>query len=119
VNLPLPGEQFDVVLLFTVLSSIDDAHRVRRVLEEAKRVAAPGGVILIYEPRVRNPMNPAVSRVSRRQIAATLDSPVRRRTLTLFPAVARRLGRATDSLYPRLSRVAGLRTHQLLVYHRV
>jgi SAM-dependent methyltransferase len=114
--LPLPSRAYDVVLLFTVLSSVVDEERVEHILREAQRVVTPSGVVLVYEPRVPNPLNRATRRIGVRELSAVLGPPVAQRTLTLVPPLARRLGRATDALYPLLVRVPLLRTHRLLVY---
>jgi SAM-dependent methyltransferase len=115
-DLPLPSGSYDVVLLFTVLSSEADEGRTARILREARRVVAPGGAVLVYEPRIPNPLNRATRRIRSRELTAVLGSPVSQRTLTLVPPLARRLGGATDSLYPLLARVPLLRTHRLLLY---
>jgi len=114
--LPYGDKRFAVVLLFTVLSSLPGASDVSRALREAARVTAPGGFVVIWEPRLPTP-NPATRRVRRREVAAVLDG-VRSRSMTLFPPVARRLGRATPRLYPHLAGLVLLRSHRLAVWHR-
>jgi ubiquinone/menaquinone biosynthesis C-methylase UbiE len=114
-ELPYEDGRFGVVTLFTVLSSMSGPEAVETALREARRVLAPGGVVLIWEPRMVNPLNPATALVGRRALRVPLAGlAVAFQTTTVAPMVARRLGRLTPSLYPRLAAVAVLRTHRLV-----
>jgi SAM-dependent methyltransferase len=112
--LPFPDGQFVLVLLFTTLLDLPTRQHIAAVLGECQRVLAPGGLILIYEPRVPNPLNRDTRVVRRHDIAL----PVQSRTLTLLPPLARRLGRSTSALYPVLSAIPVLRTHRLWWYQK-
>jgi glycosyltransferase involved in cell wall biosynthesis/SAM-dependent methyltransferase len=114
--LPYPPRSVDAVLLFTVLSSVLGRDDRRRVALEAIRVLRPGGVILCYDMRYRNPWNLTVRPIGRRELGRLFPRcVVETRSLTLLPPLARRLGRATEALYDPLSAVAPLRTHLLAV----
>jgi ubiquinone/menaquinone biosynthesis C-methylase UbiE len=115
-RLPFESEAFDVVTMFTVLSSLPDARSVQTVLAETRRVLAPGGVLLVYEPRRPNPLNRATRVVSPQELDASLGSGWREIPLTIVPVVARRLGPLAEWLYPRLRRVRPLLTHRLAVF---
>src|SRR5207249_216906 len=54
--IPFPDGAFDLVLAFTLLSSIVDPAARRRVVAEMIRVTAPGGLIVIYDFWI-NPFN--------------------------------------------------------------
>jgi ubiquinone/menaquinone biosynthesis C-methylase UbiE len=110
--LPYGDGRFDAVFLLTVLSSLPATSAAMR---EALRVLAPGGRLVIWEPRVPTP-NRATRLVRRRELRAVAGPPSAEVALTLLPPLARRLGRATDRLYHPLARVPLLRTHRLLVY---
>jgi SAM-dependent methyltransferase len=112
--LPFTSEMFDLVLLFTVLTDLPDTHDIERVLSECDRVLAPGGVLMIYEPRTPNPLNPSTRAIRSRDIRL----PAKSRTLTLLPPLARRLGRLTPLLYQPLATVPILRTHRLWWYDK-
>jgi SAM-dependent methyltransferase len=118
-RLPFEDERFGLVLLLTVLSSMDSGASVAGALREVRRVLAPGGLLLVYEPRVPNPLNPATRRIGR----ADLEQVLERRclsveSLTVLPPLARRLGPLTGRLYPPLARFPPLRTHFLAAYRR-
>jgi ubiquinone/menaquinone biosynthesis C-methylase UbiE len=113
--LPFADRAFGAATLFTALSSLARADDVRRAITEARRVLEPGGALLIWEPRLPNPLNRSTLLVSESLVREALDGMVvSSRTTTVFPALARRLGRRTEQLYPALARVRSLRTHRLL-----
>lgn len=117
--LPYPDDLFQVVSLFTVLSSLSDRGTVARVLAEAWRVLAPGGVLLVWEPRIPNPFNPRTTMVTLRVVTNALpEASIEVRTTTVLPVLARRLGSRTARLYPRLARIGLVRTHQLIAVRR-
>jgi len=80
-------------------------------LGEAARVVAPGGLVLCYEPRFANPFNRSTRPIAGRDLEASLGAPLASRSLTGLPPLARRLGPATDRLYPALAWLAP--THRL------
>ena len=59
-QLPFADGFFNIILFFTVFSSILDSSMQRNVAREANRLLAPGGAILWYDFRYNNPTNPHV-----------------------------------------------------------
>lgn len=114
-HLPFESGAFDVVTMFTVLSSLPDAGSVQTAVGEARRVLAPGGVLLVYEPRRPNPLNKATRLISARDLDRALGPRWSETPLTVFPPLARRLGEFAGRLYPKLARVRPLLTHRLAV----
>ncbi len=114
-RLPYEDRRFAAVFLLTVLSSLPDREAIRRALGEARRILVPGGSLVIWEPRVPNPLNRHTRLVTRADLRAATGLEPRSRTLTVLPPLSRRLGRATAALYPPLARVPALRTHRLHV----
>lgn len=114
-QLPWPDGSFDLVCLQTVFSSILDSQLRRRVAEEAQRVLAPGGAVLVYDSRRANPGNADVRALSAGQLAAlfpAIAGPVQ--SLTFLPHIARRLPPALlGRLYPLLAAVPAWRSHLL------
>jgi ubiquinone/menaquinone biosynthesis C-methylase UbiE len=117
-NLRFADDSFTVVLQLTLLSSLGSHRAIREALGEGMRVLAPGGLLLIYEPRVPNPLNRHTLLIRNSDLAAAGVTPADRLSLTVLPALARRLGRRTQDLYARLSRVPFLRTHRLIAYRK-
>lgn len=114
--LPYPDGTFVAAFHVVSLSSIGSAESVRAALAEAGRVLAPGGVLLIYELRLPNPLNRDTRLLRRRDLEAAGLAISETRPLTLLPPLGRRLGRLTPALYPLLSSVPPLRSHRLLVH---
>ena len=115
-SLPFPDRSFEVVLMITLLSSLPDSPAVAAALAEARRVLTPSGTLLIYEPRVRNPLNRDTVFVSRRMLSRALGGELDEVSLTVLPPLSRRLGRRADRLYPRLARIGPLLTHRVSIY---
>lgn len=116
-HLPYSSGRFDLVTSFTVLSSLPNPKEVTGAIEELWRVVAPGGLMLIYEPRVPNPWNRHTLHVTRDLLDA-LPAPTSSRSLTLLPILARHLGPGTAKMYPVLGRAAFLRTHRLTSWRK-
>jgi SAM-dependent methyltransferase len=112
--LPFGDRSVELVVLLTALSSMPSGEAVAAALAEAVRVVSPSGLVLCYEPRLANPLNRSTRLVARRDLAASLGPPVASRSLTGLPPLARRLGRATDRLYPPLARITP--THRLTAH---
>lgn len=112
-QLPYDDATMGAVLFLTVLSSMPDEEAQVRALGEARRVLRPTGTIVTYEPAVGNPLNPATKRFTYRTAERAGLRVALQTSLTVVPAIARRLGSAAPRLYPVLARVPPLRTHRL------
>jgi SAM-dependent methyltransferase len=113
-EVPYGDGTFDLVLLFSVLTSILDPTVRANLAAEARRVVRPGGAILWYDLRYDNPSNPHVRGLSRRDVECLFpDLLPALATITLLPPLARRLGPFTGFLYPLLALLSFLRTHQI------
>lgn len=112
----LPYEQgrFQLVLLFTCLSSMETEQAMRHAVTEADRVLGEEGLLLCYEPRIPNPLNRATQRVPRKMLRETMGGEAASMRLTGLPPLARRLGSSTSRLYPLLSKLTA--THRLSAY---
>ncbi len=105
---------FDLVLVFTVFSSILDQQMACNVAREVARVVRSGGGVLWYDFRYKNPRNPNVRGVTKRHIEILFpDFLIYLNSTTLFPPIARHLGRLTAKVYPLLAAIPLLRTHYL------
>lgn len=113
-NLHFKSASFDLVLLFTVFTSILDMGMARHISGEISRVLKPGGAVIWYDFRYNNPNNPHVRAMPRKAIISLFPNfQVILQTLTLVPPLSRRLGRLTPILYPALATIPFLRTHYL------
>lgn len=113
-QLDFPANQFDLILLFTVFSSIKERGMSKNVANEVRRILKPSGAVVWYDFRYDNPRNPYVHGMTLRRIRQLFpDFEMHIRSITLLPPLARRFGPLTSSLYPLLATVPVLRTHYL------
>jgi ubiquinone/menaquinone biosynthesis C-methylase UbiE len=113
-SLPFPDGFFDLVVTFTVFTSILSGQMTTNVCSEISRVLAPGGGVLWYDLRMSNPFNKQVQGLSRRKIRRLFPGfHVTLEAISLLPPLARRLGPLTDPLYGPLRTLPFLRTHLL------
>jgi SAM-dependent methyltransferase len=106
-SLPFADGRFHLTTASLVMSTILDARLRKQLFSEMLRVTAPGGVVAVYDFRVRKPTNHAVTAITRSRAARMgrdpdqvrpaapflpalplvlrLPSPLRRRLLSLLP----------------------------------
>jgi len=109
-RLPFEPDSCAMVTLFTVLSGMASAADVQSALAEARRVLAPGGAVVVWEPRVIT-RNPDTRLIRRRELHRGLGPNVRARSITVAPPLARRAAWA----YTGLAALPPLRSHRLFV----
>ncbi len=115
-RLPLASAQFDVVTLNSLLEHVPDW---RSVVDEAVRVLAPGGVLVLHTTNARHPFQGEVNGFP---FYPWLPAPVRDRVLAWIMAHRRDMVNYTDFpavhwfSTPQLARV--LRAHGLHVFDR-
>jgi ubiquinone/menaquinone biosynthesis C-methylase UbiE len=109
-----PDDSFDLVIAAMIFSSILEPAMSAAVAAEIGRVLKPGAAILWYDVRFNNRRNPHTRPVGKAAIRHLFAGfSVRLSSSTLLPPLARRLGPATDMLYPCLTALPPLRSHYL------
>lgn len=112
-------ECFDLSIAFTLFSSVPNEEVARGIARELFRITRPGGLILVYDMRRRNPANRAVHPISSDDIRRWFPKcPLRTTPITLAPPIARPLGRFAPFLYGPLAALPPLRTHAMHVLRR-
>ncbi|MFZ1728678.1 MAG: class I SAM-dependent methyltransferase [Bacteroidota bacterium] len=112
--LPFQNESISLLCQFTLLSSVLDPEIRLNMARESLRVMRNNGLLLLYDIRYNNPANPHVRRIGRNEMKRLFPGCVIVfRSLTLLPPLARKLGRATNILYPLLCSIPLFRTHYL------
>jgi ubiquinone/menaquinone biosynthesis C-methylase UbiE len=113
-DLSFPGGSFDLVVTFTVFSSILDRAVAENVARSIRRVLRIGGAVVWYDIRYPNPWNADVRAMTTPRIRRLFsDFAMNLEPITVIPPVARRLGPLTGSAYPVLAAVPLLRSHYL------
>jgi SAM-dependent methyltransferase len=114
-RLPYSSASMDLVLQYTALSSILVADVRAAVAREMLRVVAPTGVIVSYD-FVWNPRNRDTRGLGRREIRYLFpDCPIRFRSVTLAPPLARLLAPRSYLACQVLEAVRLLNTHLLAI----
>lgn len=110
-RLPFEDGTFDLVVTFTVFSSILDQQLQGQLAAEIERVLASNGAVLWYDMRYPSP-NRQVRPLRRSHIAALFpDRDLNLEALTVLPPLARRLGNRSGARYGWLSKLPFLRSH--------
>jgi ubiquinone/menaquinone biosynthesis C-methylase UbiE len=113
-RLNFPDSSFDLVLQSTVFTSILDGDLRLAIAGEMMRVTKNGGMILWYDFYVRNPHNPDVRPVPRREIQRLFPGcRTDLRRVTLAPPLARFLASRSWLACWALSKIPLLCTHYL------
>ncbi len=114
-----PGATFDISIAFTLFSSVHDEDVSQAIAREMFRITRPGGLIVVYDMRRQNPGNSAVHPVSREDVRRWFPRcPLKTRSITLAPPIARPVGRWAPWLYGPLAAIPLLRTHAMYVLRR-
>lgn len=115
----LAQNNFDVVCLFTVLSSILDDRFQERLARKAWSLVKPGGGLLCYDFIYDNPRNRDVRGVSVRRLRELFPQAAPRiKRVTLAPPLGRPLVRRWRGAYSLLNRIPALRTHVLAWFEK-
>jgi SAM-dependent methyltransferase len=114
LQMPLPDASFDIVLQYTVFSSIlDDAFQAQ-LAARMWQWLRPGGAVLWYDFTVNNPRNADVRGVPLARVRALFpQGRVDARRITLAPPIARRVAHLHPQACAFFNTLPLLRTHSL------
>lgn len=112
-------ETVDLVLQFTVFSSILDPNARLMVSQRIWSWLKPGGAILSYDFIYDNPRNRDVRKVSVEELGALFpNAALQVKRVTLAPPLARRIAPISPLLFRTLSLFPPLRSHALCLIPR-
>jgi SAM-dependent methyltransferase len=115
-ELPFSTGIFDIVIQFTVFTSILDQGMKQRIAREMLRVLKNSGVILWYDYFISKPTNRDVKGIGRREVMALFPGcEFEFKKVTLAPPIARILAPRSFLLCYMLCLIPWLRTHYLAV----
>src|SRR5258708_5681769 len=118
-RLPFPDSSFDLVLQFTLFTSILNEEIKHAIAAEMARVLVPGGRILWYDFSFNNPRTLDVRGIGKREIRALFPGlQMKARRVTLAPPLGRVIAPFSIVLYYFLSRVRPLCTHLLCLLRK-
>ena len=118
-QIPEPDQSFDLSMAFTLFSSVPDEDVAHGTAHELFRITKPGGLIVVYDMRRKNPRNPKVHAIDETDIRRWFPKcPLKVHPITLAPPIARRVGQWVPWLYGPLAAIPPLRTHAMYVLRR-
>lgn len=118
-QVPQPDGAFDMSIAFTLFSSVREEELAASIAAEMYRLTRPGGLILVYDMRRRNPYNDAVKPIASSDIRRWFPKcPLRTQSMTLVPPLARPIARYAPWAFGFFSAIPPLRGHALYVMRR-
>ena len=113
-NLPYQDAYFDLILCFTVFSSIFDKSMKANIAVEMLRVLTSRGIILLYDFHVNNPKNPNVRGVKKKEIIELFQGcKILFKRVTLAPPITKVLAPRSFFFCYILEGLKVLNTHYL------
>jgi len=115
-ELPFEDKFFDIVMQFTVFTSILDYSMKQKIAKEMLRVLKPDGIIIWYDYWISKPTNPDVEGVGKREIKNLFpDCKFEFHRITLAPPIARLLVPISWMLCELLEKLRIFNTHYLAI----
>ena len=113
-RLPYPDGYFDIVMQFTVFTSILDRNMKKKIAEEMQRVLKSEGIILWYDYYVNNPMNPDVRGVKKKEIYELFPNcEIYLKRITLAPPLTRLIAPHSQLVCYILEKLKIFNTHYI------
>ena len=113
-NIKFNDSSFDMVISFTLFSSVLNMDYRKQIAREMVRVLKPRGVILYYDFRYNNPFNRNVMKVSYKDMKSLFPNMKMELTLvTVLPPLVRLFGGLAKYVYPILSKIPFLYSHHV------
>lgn len=118
-TLPYEDSHFDIVLSFTVFTSILDKKMKHNIASEMLRVLTPNGIILWYDYHMNNPINPDVKGVKKKEIYELFSGcDISLKRITLAPPLARTIVPVSVILCQILEKIPLFCTHYIGVIRK-
>lgn len=118
-KLDFPDHFFDLILFFTVFSSIFDKAVIDNLSQEALRVLKTDGAIIVYDMRYPNPFNPNTRHITKEEIKRHFKKCYFEfKTLTLIPHLARLFAPLSFKICSILEKIPFLRSHYLIIIRK-
>jgi ubiquinone/menaquinone biosynthesis C-methylase UbiE len=115
-ELSFEEERFDIVMQYTVFTSILDRKMKMNIAAEMIRVLKPDGIILWYDYHMNNPYNPDVRGVKKNEILELFPGcDIFLKRITLAPPVTRVVAPVSTIACQLLEKITFLCTHYLAV----
>jgi len=118
-DVPEPDQSFDLSMAFDLFAGRLDEDVAHGIARELFRITKPGGLIVVYDLRRKDPTNRRTHAVEEDDIRRWFPKcPFRIRPITVASPVARLAGRYAPWFYGALAAIPPLRTHAFYVLRR-
>lgn len=118
-RLPFPDASVDVVIQFTLFTSILSSAMRQQIANEISRVLVPGGRLIWYDFAYNNPKNPNVRGIKRAEIAKLFPQfAISLRRITVAPPIARILALLGPTVYQLAASAKIFSTHDLCILRK-
>jgi ubiquinone/menaquinone biosynthesis C-methylase UbiE len=118
-QLPFPNETFDLILQFTVFTSVLDVEVRSAMAAEILRTLRPTGIFIWYDFAYNNRRNSNVRGIPRDEMRGLFPGcRFRFRSVTVAPPLGRPAARIYPFLYRALSEIRFLRSHYMCVVEK-
>jgi len=118
-NLPYEDKFFDIVLQFTVFTSILKKGIKKDIAKEMLRVLKKEGIIIWYDFRYNNPRNPVVKGIKKKEIVNLFPNcKFTFRRVTLAPPIVRFIAPRSWLLCYLFEKLSFLCTHYLVIIRK-
>lgn len=115
-HLDFPDNTFDIVFQSVVFTSIHENEMKKKIADEMLRVMKNDGIILWYDFRYNNPLNPDVKGIKKEEIKNLFPNcQYNFNTVTLTPPIVRKLVGISWLACYLLEKIPLLRTHYMIV----
>jgi SAM-dependent methyltransferase len=119
-SLPYGDDSFDIVLQFTVFTSILETRMKRDIAREMLRILNPAGIILWYDYHMNNPKNSDVRAVKKKEIHELFPGcEIHLKRITLAPPLVRLIAPYSWIACYLLEKLNVFNTHYLGVIKKV
>ena len=118
-RLPYENETFDIVIQFTMFTSILDRGMKKSIASEMMRVLKPDGILLWYDYYMNNPRNLDVRGIKKGEIFELFRGcHIYLKRITLAPPLARAIAPRSAILCEVLEKIPQLCTHYLGIFRK-
>ena len=118
-NLPYKDESFDIVVQFTVFTSVLKKEMKKDIAKEMLRVLKKEGIIIWYDFRYNNPRNPDVKGIKKKEIINLFPNcKFTFKRVTLAPPIVRFIAPRSWLLCYLFEKLSFLCTHYLVIIRK-
>ncbi len=119
-KIPFSENQFTMIIISTVFSSIIGQSNRFFWASEIDRVLKGNGFIIFYDMKINNPFNFNTKKISKNELKLLFKNyNIKTKSLTVLPQLTRTISYISPKIYPFLTKLKFLHTHQISQLTRI